>query len=220
MQQKLRTKKRKWKKAWTEFIHHVTLTFKIALSLVVLFFIILFVIVEPMEIMSHDFFQSQEDVFSSSSGSIEEDFIQMIAPHAKKAEQTYGTRPSLLIAQAALESDWGRSDLSKESNNYFGIKGSASDKAYATREFNNEEWVQINASFRQYDSIDESVDDYGKLLQNGTDWDPHFYQKALEATDYKEAAKAVHEAGYATDPNYADKLIRIIEQYHLYELDF
>lgn len=219
MQQKGRNKKRSWKKTGKEFINNVTLTFKIAFSLVVLFFVILFFIVEPMEIMSHDFFKPQDEFTIPSSGSVEENFIQMVAPHAKQAQQTYGTRPSLLIAQAALESDWGRSGLSTESNNYFGIKGSSSDKAYATSEFNNEEWIQIQASFRQYDSIAESIDDYGNLLQNGTSWDANFYRKAIEASDYKEAARAIHEAGYATDPNYANKLIRIIEQYQLYELD-
>ena len=66
--------------------------------------------------------------------------------------------------------------------------------------------------------MEESIMDYANLITNGTSWNTDFYKKVREADDYKEAAYAM-QAGYATDPDYASKLIHIIEKYHLYEMD-
>lgn len=184
----------------------------------VLFFAILFFIIKPAERIEHRSSSHQDEILLKKELNKEE-FIEVITPHALAAQETHGTRPSLLVAQAALESNWGKSTLSTESNNYFGIKGSNTDGQYATKEFTNNEWTQIDASFRRYNSLSESITDYANLIRNGTSWDSDFYKNVLDATTYKEAAIALQEAGYATDPDYADKLIRIIEQYQLYELD-
>lgn len=218
MQREFRKLKRKGKKVLNNFVDTVALTFKIGVALVVLFFILLFFIIEPPDFIAQHF-SSSNDAVEMTEGMSKTEFIETLTPHAKQAEATYGTRPSLLIAQAALESNWGNSELSTESNNYFGIKGSQNGEQYATREYNDEEWTQINASFKQYDSLADSITDYAKLLKNGTSWDSDFYQGVLDASNYQEAAVALQEAGYATDPDYADKLIQIIEQHQLYELD-
>ena len=57
------------------------------------------------------------------------------------------------------------------------------------------------------------------LFVNGVNWDPKKYEKVLLANNYKEAAKALQEAGYATDPQYADKIITMIEEYNLMQYD-
>lgn len=218
MRRKFRKLKRRGKKSLDNFVDVVALSFKIGVALLILFFIMLFFIIEPSHFIGQNYLSSHDTVELTENMSKTE-FIETFTPPAKKAEEVYGTRPSLLIAQAALESNWGQSTLSTASNNYFGIKGSENSEKYATREYNNEEWTQINASFKQYDSLEHSIADYGNLLKNGTSWNSDFYQEVIDAENYQEAARAIQEAGYATDPEYADKLIRIIEQHRLYELD-
>ena len=68
-------------------------------------------------------------------------------------------------------------------------------------------------NFRNYDSFEESIDDHGKLVSEGR------YEKVPQATNYKEAAQAVADAGYATSHNYADSLIGLIEKYGLDQWD-
>lgn len=145
-------------------------------------------------------------------------FIEAVASYAVPLQETHGIKPSIAIAQAIVESSWGQSGLSVRENNYFGIKGSASEPSYATLEYD-DEWIEIRASFRTYASMEESVLDYANLLSGGTAWNPDLYQPVIEAEDYKEAAHALKAAGYATDPTYPEKLIEIVEQYSLYQYD-
>ena len=70
-----------------------------------------------------------------------------------------------------------------------------------------------------YDSWADSVLAHAQLLANGVDWNPTLYHKVLGTRNYKQAAQALQEAGYATDPTYAEKLIQMIEQHQLYQYD-
>ncbi len=218
MQQTTRKLKRKWRKIWRAFVDQTVFVMKIALSLVLLFFFILFLLIEPLDYFD---ISSTNDSYNITVKQTltEDEFIDAILPRAKEVQATHGVRPSILIAQAALESDWGNSTLSQESNNYFGIKGANAEKQYRTREFASNEWTEIQASFKQYASMAESVKDYADLMLYGTSWDSDYYSKVLEANNYQEAAYSLQEAGYATDPNYGDKIIQIIEQHQLYEYD-
>lgn len=81
-------------------------------------------------------------------------------------------------------------------------------------------WVTIEGDFRVYDTWEESMDDHTKLFVNGVDWNPRLYENVLLANDYKVAAEALQTAGYATDPDYADKVIHVIETYELYKYDY
>ena len=65
----------------------------------------------------------------------------------------------------------------------------------------------------------ESLDDHTMLFVNGTNWDPKLYAGVLTATDYRQAAQALQSAGYATDPDYASKIISVIETYNLEQYD-
>ena len=149
------------------------------------------------------------------------DFIADIAPAAQQMQANYGVHASISIAQAILESDWGESELSAVYNNLYGMKGDnpGNTVLLSTSEYYNGEWVTIQAKFRVYDSWAESIQDHALLFVNGTTWNPNQYAAVLQASTYQEAAQALQDCGYATDPDYAEKLIAVIEQHALYEYD-
>lgn len=120
---------------------------------------------------------------------------------------------SLTIAQAILESGWGTSALARKSNNLFGIKGNG--KNYKTFEYINGKRVDIVDSFKVYPDWETSVTDHSGLFLRLSR-----YQNLIGERDYKKACRKVYEDGYATAPNYAEALIKIIEQYKLYEHDY
>lgn len=180
---------------------------------VILVFIILFIF--SIALISKKLFEEPSGV----STSYEQEFINELAENAKLIEVKYSVRPSVMIAQAILESNWGKSELAQKENNYYGIKGE-NPSSYTTNEFEENEWIEIDAQFRSYDSLFESMEDYAKLLQNGTEWDEDLYQEVIEAPTYKESAQALQTAGYATDPDYPEKVISVIENYELYKYDY
>ena len=218
MQKKIQIKIRKIKTSVNQFLNRLIFFGKMSIVLLIVFFSVLFLIAKPIQTNLKELFTATEEI--TISGSVDKDqFLEIIIPIAQQAQADYGVRPSVLVAQAALESNWGKSELSQQSNNYFGIKGKSSGEQYATKEFTQEKWQNVQASFRTYDSVSDSVNDYARLIKNGTSWNTDLYSNVINAEHYKDAAFALQEAGYATDPKYAEKLIRIIEQYALYELD-
>lgn len=151
----------------------------------------------------------------------EQVFIDKIASHAKVLRDEYGVLPSISIAQAILESNWGNSELSEKYNNFYGVKGSeeANTVLMNTKEFVDEEWIEINGRFRVYDSWKDSMNAHTKLFVEGTTWNPQQYATVLAAENYEEAAFALQASGYATDPTYPEKLIELIRQYKLDQFD-
>ncbi|MDR2465124.1 MAG: glycoside hydrolase family 73 protein, partial [Streptococcaceae bacterium] len=150
-----------------------------------------------------------------------EDFIKKIAPHAQLLGHSYGIFPSIILAQASLESDFGQSVLGKKYNNLFGVKGYGTQEKVKleTKEFVNGKWTTVHADFRVYPNWNASIDQHMQLFINGVDWNPQLYAKVFEATTFQQAAEEVQNAGYATDPGYAKKLIQMIKEYHLYRYD-
>ena len=148
-------------------------------------------------------------------------FVKKVAPYAVELGQEYGVLPSITIAQAILESDWGTSTLASQYNNYFGIKGENPDntKVLQTKEYTNGQWTTINGRFRVYSDFRESMKDHTKLLVNGTSWNPQQYRQVLQSKNYIDAAVALQTDGYATDPGYTSKIIRIIQKYNLKKYD-
>lgn len=134
-----------------------------------------------------------------------DNFINKIAPLAVEDMKKTGVLASLTIAQAILESGWGESTLAKQHNNLFGIKANST--------WNGESVSLRGSNWRAYGSWDESILDHSKLLQ-GTR-----YTKVLKAKDYKEACEEVRLAGYCTEEDYSQKLIKLIEQYDLAKYD-
>ena len=121
--------------------------------------------------------------------------------------QRYNIPASITLAQGVFESGAGRSELAVRGNNHFGIKcnGWTGRKTYHDDDEDNE-------CFRAYDSAYESYEDHSRFLVNS----PRYRQLfSLKKTDYKGWAKGLKAAGYATNPQYANKLIEIIQLYKL-----
>lgn len=158
---------------------------------------------------------STADTGSDFSPKSAEEFVRQLLPHARWAARQLGIAPAAIVAQAALESAWGRrmprQADGQPSFNLFGIKaGSHWTGAKAnvpTVEFVDGIAVRGNALFRAYDSVAESVRDYVKLVKGG-----ERYQAALQAgSDAYGYATALARAGYATDPGYAEKFHAVLD---------
>ncbi|EIO3938176.1 flagellar assembly peptidoglycan hydrolase FlgJ [Vibrio vulnificus] len=141
-----------------------------------------------------------------------ESFITSMRPYAERAAKSLGVEPSLLLAQAALETGWGQKVVKNargSSNNLFNIKADrswAGDKVTTqTLEFHDNTPVKETAAFRSYDSFADSFNDYVAFLNNN----PR-YQTALQHNGNSESfIRGIHRAGYATDPEYADKVLKV-----------
>lgn len=134
-----------------------------------------------------------------------DNFINKIYPHAVEDMKQSGVLASLTIAQAILESGWGESRLAQEGNNLFGIKKGDGWNG-KTISLNDSQW-------RAYDSWLGSIQDHSKLLQKPR------YAKVIQAKNYKTACEEVRLAGYCTESDYSQKLIKLIEQYDLAKYD-
>ncbi|MBO0422018.1 N-acetylmuramoyl-L-alanine amidase [Enterococcus plantarum] len=165
--------------------------------------------------------KTEEESAQQKEQVTKEQFIDRISPYAKELQASYGVLPSIIIGQGILESNWGQSTLASKYNNLFGIKAYGEQKKVnlETREYINEEWIVIQGDFRVYDTWEESMDDHTRLFVNGVTWNPRLYEHVLLAKNYKQAAQALQDAGYATDPTYADKVIHVIESYDLNQYD-
>ncbi|TKI52919.1 hypothetical protein E8L90_29635 [Brevibacillus antibioticus] len=150
-------------------------------------------------------------------------FIKLIAEAASQLHQEYGIFASVSIAQACLETGWGKfipvdHKSGKNSNNLFGVKAFNSWKGdrvtCQTWEVYGGKTVSIISQFRAYSSIYESLRDHHQVLLNPR------YLRVRQAKTAEEAAQLLHVCGYATDPQYGDKLVGIINQYNLKQYDY
>lgn len=167
--------------------------------------------------VSRQFGVSHVSAVSGAPGHIQ-DFVARMAPAAQTAARESGLPIELILGQAALESGWGKREILHEdgrtSHNLFGIKatGSWSGKVVdvLTTEFVDGKSQKQVAAFRAYDSYVESFRDYARLL--GTSGR---YQAVREAATAEQAAQRVQEAGYATDPQYAEKLVSVMRYFQV-----
>ncbi|MET0535842.1 MAG: flagellar assembly peptidoglycan hydrolase FlgJ [Steroidobacter sp.] len=144
------------------------------------------------------------------------DFVRMMWPHAQRAGSALGVDPSALVAQAALETGWGKAVPSQvggsSSFNLFGIKAGASwNGATAhvpTLEFEEGVAVRKVERFRAYNSPADSFNDYARLI--GTN--PRYENARGAGGDVATFASALQEGGYATDPNYAQKVVAVADE--------
>jgi flagellum-specific peptidoglycan hydrolase FlgJ len=150
----------------------------------------------------------------------ESQFFQIYGAEAQTSAVKTGAPASVTLAQAALESDWGDSRLSKDAKNFFGIKaidkeGTAGVVYMNTWEVVNGKNIVISQPFRAYHSAAESFTDHGLFFQEN-----RRYSGALRVKDDAQAfARAIANAGYATDPAYATKLIKLMDKFNLYQFD-
>ncbi len=141
-----------------------------------------------------------------------EEYIQTWRTLAVSEMQRTGVPASITLAQACLESGNGNSELSMKSNNHFGIK--CKSTWTGKRVYHDDD--RRNECFRHYNSVEESFIDHSNFLSANPRYSELF---TLDITDYKGWAHGLKRAGYATNPRYADELIRIIEEYKLYQYD-
>jgi len=148
------------------------------------------------------------------------EFIDTVGHAAQRSMKTTRVPASVTVAQAILESDWGRSRLARQGNNLFGIKalgtgGPAGVVSMATWEHEDGDDIVVEARFKAYYTLEESIDDHGRFFTRN-----RRYTSALTvAEDARAFASAIQDAGYATDPGYASKLIKLMERYDLYRFD-
>ena len=133
-----------------------------------------------------------------------EQFVEKMMPYAIRAVEGLGFNPLVLVAQAALETGWGR-HISK-GNNFYGIKANSSWKGesekLATTEFENGKFVNEVSAFRKYDTVLDSMKDYINFIREN----PRYKNAVDKSYSPDEYFEEIQRAGYATDPNYADKL--------------
>lgn len=168
----------------------------------------------------HFYVRHQQEIVLQKEAQSKQVFMKAIAPEAQAMQRRYGIRASITMAQAILESNWGSSKLSSQYHNLFGIKGTgANSKLLTTKEYTNGHWVVIKDRFKVYDSWSDSIKEHTQLMMTGTQYKKDNYQNVVDAKSYQEAARALQKDNYATDPNYAKKLISVIETYNLDKYD-
>lgn len=145
-------------------------------------------------------------------------FLQAAIPQAQAAAYKYGVYPSVMLAQAILESGWGQSQLAQAPNyNLFGIKGSYNGQSVNmnTGEYGQNGYYNTNAQFKKYPNYEASFEDNGATIRNN----PQYYINVwLEnAASYREATAGLK--AYATAPNYTTQLDEIIADYNLTQYD-
>jgi len=159
-----------------------------------------------VDITSSSSFNKKQNKYKKIPRSVQE-FFNLIAKPAKDQETTHGIPASITMAQAALESGWGKSELAYKYNNYFGVK--------CGRFSNCIELIASDgkpATWRVYDDILDSFEDHSKVLKSSRYADAFNYP----ISDYKNWAIAIQDGGYAGVSNsYADTLIKLIEDYDL-----
>ncbi|KZK37558.1 amidase domain-containing protein [Lactococcus cremoris] len=155
-----------------------------------------------------------EKIDSSST----EAFIKSIADRVRILAGKNNLYASIILAQAILESGSGQSNMTQQYFNIFNITGAYLGKSisFKTEEFSGNNPYYIEQSFRVYSNYDQALDDYINLMIKGTTWNSEIYAGAWKshAKTYQEAAQAL-QGIFATDPEYAQKLIEIIEEYNL-----
>lgn len=145
-----------------------------------------------------------------------EEFTNHILPYAKKAAKELGVSPLVLVAQAALETGWGKAvTRHKDGSSSFNLFNIKADKRWdgeqvikSTLEYDNGFAKYEKASFRAYDSYADSFDDYVDFLRTNS----RYGNVLRNSGNDKLYIQDLHKAGYATDPNYADKVLNILKR--------
>ncbi|MGH1537505.1 MAG: flagellar assembly peptidoglycan hydrolase FlgJ [Gammaproteobacteria bacterium] len=165
------------------------------------------------QLVTKDISESNK-VLRKSDFSTPEVFVQKIYPHAENAAKKLNISADVLVAIAALETGWGlhtpKSSYGQDSFNYFGIKAAnwqGPGVTNITKEFDGEEMVVMQDDFRVYESPADSFSDFAEFLLTN----PRYQDAVNNSTDAKAFVGELQKAGYATDPNYANKINSILD---------
>lgn len=162
------------------------------------------------------------------------DIVEKVGPIFTEDQRKTGILASVSMAQFILESGYGQSRLSIEANNCFGVKGFIGEgggpglpwDGYTVYTASTLEYdyygnpYYTTASFRWYDSLEDSIEDHSNILINSS-WDGvHYLYEGIDTcTDYRKACQILYNGGYATDPGYVDYLCLLIDQWDLTRFD-
>ena len=159
---------------------------------------------------------AQDSVLQTKTQAFEspEAFVKSLLPEAEKAAQELGLEPMALIAQAAVETGWGKhvmqSKKGQSSHNLFGIKAdnrwNGDKTTVETLEYKQGVAQKQKAHFRAYDSFADSLQDYTSFIKDS----PRYAEAVKQANDPQAYFESLQKAGYATDPNYAKKVISVM----------
>jgi LysM repeat protein len=141
-----------------------------------------------------------------------ENYIRQYGSLAVKHQQKYRIPASITLAQGILESGGGQSELARKSNNHFGIKCHSDWKG--EKVYHNDD--RKNECFRKYRNVEDSYEDHALFLTGSVRYAGLF---KLDIKNYRGWAKGLQQSGYATDQAYANRLIKLIEDYELYRYD-
>ena len=149
-----------------------------------------------------------------------DEYIATMGPIAQADYSRTNVFASVTLAQSIIESGWGKSGLTQQANNMFGIKCSSNWDGecinMATGEYGSGGYYMINDAFRKYNSIEASVSDHSQFLIENSRYSD---AGAFTATSYAEQIRAIHRAGYATAPDYSESIINTIQTYNLDKWD-
>lgn len=188
----------------------------------IIFLLALFVIgggLGARYVMDHYFDNHQTQTVKTNTGETAEQrhqhqfIIDMSKPAIRVYRRNHEVLPSVVIAQAIVESNWGQSQLYREAKNPFGMKGNyqGQTRLFPTTEYVHGKAEKINDYFRVYPTLDAAILDHDEVVA----------QKFLPSgiKNYRTAAILLQRNGYATDPTYAKKLINVIKTYSLHRFD-
>lgn len=159
-------------------------------------------------------------------------FIAKVGPLAQADAKKSGVMASVTLAQAILESGWGKSELAQKANNLFGMKTSLSGNTWAgsvwdgkskytikTAEYTSSSKYYISASFRKYPSIEKSIADHSAYLTHARNGSALRYKGLTSAKTYTKQLQIIKNGGYATSPSYVSQLSKVITTYNLTKWD-
>jgi len=173
---------------------------------------------DPLNAMTELPFDNEPDTLKADHAQpiqSAEDFVRRLHPYAEQAAKELGVEPKVLLAQAALESGWGRSVIKNNNgSNSFNLFNIKADKSWqgkqaqvATLEFDQGIPKKVNAGFRSYDSFKESFKDYVDFIKSN----PRYGDALKKAGNAEQYMHELQQAGYATDPKYANKVMSIYQ---------
>jgi len=170
--------------------------------------------VNPVDDNDSDDLISAAKTYNTASSA--QSFTTQMQAHAQQAEQLTGIPSSFILAQAAIESGWGKREITmadgSSSHNVFGIKAGSDWKGpvaeVTTTEYSDGVPKKVQAKFRAYESHAEAFQDYAAFLANN----PRYKQVLANSQSAQGFAQGLQQAGYATDPAYASKLLKVIQR--------
>ncbi|KAK2943905.1 putative Exo-glucosaminidase LytG [Blattamonas nauphoetae] len=160
-------------------------------------------------------FQTTHTQFTEEADPIK--FLEMMKPGCMELWTRYHLLPSVAAAQAAHETGWGRSNLAKKANNFFGVKGyyqGRTIRVTTTEYYDHTNPVTITDGFRVYPSATESIIDYGDFLTSRP-----WYEGAANQRYYRDSIQAIWDGGYATGPTYVESICKLVETWNLANWD-